>query len=592
MLDSQRLALLHAYHTVRLDGERYLHVRARANLQAVFRLISDFMVQRGWLSAIVRDANSLLAQGPERRSAAFAATAAMVDPLTRYLQGVDPMQRLVSDVREYDAFAFDLGAIAALSHLGVRARSPVVEAYARRASIRKDAGAFTFELTDSELRHALDTQAGRFGAGITGQVSEDSRGMVWEEVYQKGKDVHDTAKTIAKAAGIPEWRGLKIARTEMQQSFQTASYEMHKRSGVLRHTWFTVGDRRVRPEHRDNDGVRVEIGKTFPSGQIHPGDGPLSVNCRCSVFPDLDDPNIILQPWPGDAQPTFAVEEPRLPREPRAPRVVALDRGARVREKLLVADEDGRKKLDPLYTELGKKSRDLSDGIQEIIEASKRGDFVEADKIRAKVAQIREGYTQAKKEVNAAVQRLRDKNLRILQVPKNVQSTVSAEIVGFGKGTRAVKDGSSAFQKLVVKDVAPPLPVTVRLSGTNRAYYHPGTGEIVLSASSGKRTMVHEMGHWLENHNEKIKQKIRAFYRRRTANERLQMFDTKLGYTSDEVFKKDKFIDNYMGKQYDSGDTELVSMGLEYLVTDPVKLAKGDPELFDFVVDLIRGFDP
>ena len=61
------------------------------------------------------------------------------------------------------------------------------------------------------------------------------------------------------------------------------------------------------------------------------------------------------------------------------------------------------------------------------------------------------------------------------------------------------------------------------------------------------------------------------------------------GYDKREKGKRDKFIVPYMGKIYSQGATEIVSMGMEFLFADPVKLAKEDPEYFDFMIDLLRG---
>jgi hypothetical protein len=61
------------------------------------------------------------------------------------------------------------------------------------------------------------------------------------------------------------------------------------------------------------------------------------------------------------------------------------------------------------------------------------------------------------------------------------------------------------------------------------------------------------------------------------------------GYTSNEIAFKDKWMHPYMGKIYSTVDTELMSMGLEFLYRDPVGLARQDPEFFDLLVRLIKG---
>ena len=45
----------------------------------------------------------------------------------------------------------------------------------------------------------------------------------------------------------------------------------------------------------------------------------------------------------------------------------------------------------------------------------------------------------------------------------------------------------------------------------------------------------------------------------------------------------------YAGRHYNSGDSELLSMGLEQLSRDPVAFAERDPEYFDFVVGILDG---
>jgi len=43
-----------------------------------------------------------------------------------------------------------------------------------------------------------------------------------------------------------------------------------------------------------------------------------------------------------------------------------------------------------------------------------------------------------------------------------------------------------------------------------------------------------------------------------------------------------------MGKIYPYKATEIVSMGLEFMAHEPQKLAKDDPEYFDFTYALMR----
>lgn len=45
----------------------------------------------------------------------------------------------------------------------------------------------------------------------------------------------------------------------------------------------------------------------------------------------------------------------------------------------------------------------------------------------------------------------------------------------------------------------------------------------------------------------------------------------------------------YVGKHYPSGDTEILSMGLEKLYDSPLDFAEKDPEFFKFLLGILDG---
>ena len=55
-----------------------------------------------------------------------------------------------------------------------------------------------------------------------------------------------------------------------------------------------------------------------------------------------------------------------------------------------------------------------------------------------------------------------------------------------------------------------------------------------------------------------------------------------------DVFATDNEA-HYVGKPYAWDSTEMLSMGIEKLYTDPVHFAEADPEYFGVVVGLLRG---
>lgn len=152
-------------------------------------------------------------------------------------------------------------------------------------------------------------------------------------------------------------------------------------------------------------------------------------------------------------------------------------------------------------------------------------------------------------------------------------------------------NGIEAFRRLVGTGTLDGQTVKVRAGGRGRSNYSPGKGQINMTTSAGVRAVVHELGHWLEDADPEVLRKALAFYDQRTAGDNLEWLGDH--YSRSEKAKRDQFLSPYMGKAYTSKGkryaTEIVSMGLEMFFDDPVKLAKEDPDYFDFIYDLVRG---
>jgi hypothetical protein len=139
-------------------------------------------------------------------------------------------------------------------------------------------------------------------------------------------------------------------------------------------------------------------------------------------------------------------------------------------------------------------------------------------------------------------------------------------------------------------------PIAIRVDKGVRAYatdFGPDfrqSGEIVL-ANDAHRVAAHEFGHHIEFRNPEVKRRATEFLDRRTAGETarpLAEITNNSNYRAGEVAQSDKFINPYMGKRYNDGSTEIISMGLEYFFSDPLKLAKDDPDYFMFMYDVLR----
>jgi len=201
-------------------------------------------------------------------------------------------------------------------------------------------------------------------------------------------------------------------------------------------------------------------------------------------------------------------------------------------------------------------------------------------------------------------QQLRELGMKHVAVPKDQQANVQLDFGKLRKGKQEAQEAVDAFNQLVGTGTVNNETARVVRVSKRRAHYVPQSftwrpedaGAVGLSTSSGKITMLHELGHWLEDRDPAIHQKALAFLDRRTVGETAQWLGdlTKFkGYKKHEIAKPDKFSMPYMGKVYDSETlgryaTEIVSMGIQEMF-DPVSFAKADPDYFDFMYDLLRG---
>lgn len=134
-------------------------------------------------------------------------------------------------------------------------------------------------------------------------------------------------------------------------------------------------------------------------------------------------------------------------------------------------------------------------------------------------------------------------------------------------------------------------------NGTGRPYCQSGDIYLPSMDGSDKAVVSHEAGHSLETRNDGIRYKANQFLKRRAGDEQPRPLREITGndhYGDDEIGIKDRFKSAYTGKVYGDhpfqmNDTEVISMGIEYMATDPIQFAQDDPEFFDFIYTIARG---
>jgi len=164
--------------------------------------------------------------------------------------------------------------------------------------------------------------------------------------------------------------------------------------------------------------------------------------------------------------------------------------------------------------------------------------------------------------------------------------------------TQAQVDTAHAFIRSVLhKDVAPTATVKAQLHIGERCFYDPVTAT-VFTRRGDLRVTVHELAHHLECTNPQIYADCVAFRASRTMpGEQPQSLRRLTGSTRfrvSEVAIEDHWEDRggsvYAGKVYppELRATEVLTMGLERMYTNPVGFAKDDPEYFKFILGVLR----
>lgn len=149
----------------------------------------------------------------------------------------------------------------------------------------------------------------------------------------------------------------------------------------------------------------------------------------------------------------------------------------------------------------------------------------------------------------------------------------------------------------VTSKVEPLTPLIDR----NRAHYQ-AAGKAVRMPMEPEfpftATVIHEYGHHLEDEIPGVHQACVDFLKHRIGNEPVRRYKEimpRSGYEDDEEGAQDQFADAfgssgwYVGKIYKGRATEILSMGVQKLYEDPLRLATADPEYFKFVVGILDG---
>lgn len=116
---------------------------------------------------------------------------------------------------------------------------------------------------------------------------------------EAGNSIDDIANQISSISAFAGYRAVRIARTESTRALNRSSnnaYIQAKKEGIrIMKEWLTADDDLVREEHRVLEGTIIDVEDEFESdGEFASGPGEfgaayLTVNCRCSILPVVEE---------------------------------------------------------------------------------------------------------------------------------------------------------------------------------------------------------------------------------------------------------------------------------------------------------------
>lgn len=408
---------------------------------------------------------------------------------------------------------------------------------------------------------------------------------------------------------LPRYRTNAIARTETMRSLNAGNAALYSDWGVAQHEWLATLDAATRPAHAAAHGQIVDVGKPFTVGGeqvMQPGDGSPenSINCRCTTIPvipaeglndqtaedaqdaaslniqnalDLhkDDFVQIRQQLPEKMKESFeAVQNLKDQQNGMSPKIDALTAQIDAISDQRLSAGLSSDEYDRLTDEMQSLMKQRSDAIRQWADYGQRA--IDAGAADWKLVKDNFGYGSDS-----------DINTTLTATGKQAIGKKAADVVDFLKG---MVNGDT------IEDMGN-IKVTLSRSRAVRAYALSDNGEIIVGRASGAKTIAHEIGHVLETRLEGWHDRAVEFLEMRTEGEIATSLRklTGIKYAAGEIAKPDQFFDPYVGKLYldKSGKnrmTEVISMGIERLYDDPLGFSRDDPQHFDFIIGLLRGW--
>lgn len=331
------------------------------------------------------------------------------------------------------------------------------------------------------------------------------------------------------------------------------------------------------------------------------GNGFITSNCRCALAPVPDE--VPTGPAPQQKIPeVFEKEGPALPPKIPGPEEIR----AQIPEALARIEGDILKLSDEML-EIQKKADELTDKYFELkrpwtnkllknqITTAEYDAFEKTLKpLEDELAALHDIKTAKMRARGLLMENKKESIRELMYINDGAPKGFYRKYMGFdldGRPSILAKKSEDFLNKVMSEKMRDRVPRLAIESVPDRSW--TDTDNIIrLSTKRDEETLIHETGHNIEFKSPGFHKAAQEFLERRTAGETAQKLRDLTGgnYDDWEVTKPDKFINPYVGKIYPDKYTEVISMGLQWLYADPAMLAEKDPELFDLIINGIRGY--
>lgn len=500
----------------------------------------------------------------------------------RHPGGLFALRDIIADGR---TTAYAAGAEAGLADLGL-------DNLAIRIAVGSDAAvAHAAEVAARQVTRINDTTRGQLRTLITEAVEN---GWSWnrtaEAIIERYKDF--AGKPLFPSRTFTS-RAEMVAAYEIGDAYEAggeAQARAAQAAGVpMEKGWLDAGDGRVREAHKANSAAGwLPLDATFPDGSPRP---PTDGGCRCALmyrvapgyFDDEEDEADEAAARGATAAPGRVTFMPLPDIYGRA------GKGVRRSPYRTAESERARRaalRLKPLGEEIERRGETLSAAA---LAYETEGDFMRRVVLYNELQKQQELFQSAWVEYDAAVTRL-------LAVPDASRAVIAVteELAVHFPGIEALAEDSARFiSRSTLSDDA--LVKVGLLPPEWKRSISFGDDSIGIAQTSGQPDIAfyHELGHVVEAQNGAVNSAALAFRARRTAGQTPVALRDYLGvsdaFNADEKILPDEFLNPYMGKVYDHGDTEIVSVGLEYMRFHAEALAARDPDYFHFMYHVLRG---